>query len=79
MDNKDASRTIRTGFSDRFHVSHDTWEVTDWMKAYIKGTWLDFCSYSFGILMKIHEFLELYSLYCICMRIYFAGIFSKKN
>ena len=26
-DDKDASRTIRTGFTDRF--SHDTWEVTE--------------------------------------------------
>ena len=28
-DNKDASRTISTGFTDRFVVSHDTWEVTE--------------------------------------------------
>ena len=29
MDNKDASRTISTGFTDRFVVSHTTWEVTE--------------------------------------------------
>ena len=28
-DNKDASRTIRTGFTDRFVVSHDTCKVTE--------------------------------------------------
>ena len=49
MDDKDASSTIRTGFTDRIVVSHDTWELTErrfpWMKAYIKGTWLAFGSY----------------------------------
>ena len=29
MDDKDASRTIRTGFMDRFVVSHDTPEFTE--------------------------------------------------
>ena len=28
-DNKDTSRTIRTGFTDRIVVSHDTWELTE--------------------------------------------------
>ena len=41
-------------------------DTFSWTKAYIKGTWLYF------------EFLELYSLYCICLRIYFDGIFSQK-
>ena len=47
-----------------------------WTKAYIKGTCLGFCSYNFCILMRIHEFLELYSFHSISLRIYFAGIFS---
>ena len=38
----------------------------------------DICSYTFCISMRIHQFLELYSIYCICMRIYFAGIFTQK-
>ena len=29
IDDKDASRTIRTGFMDRFVVSHDTREFTE--------------------------------------------------
>ena len=29
MDDKDTSRTIRTGFTDRILLSHDTWEVTE--------------------------------------------------
>ena len=29
MDDKDASRTIKTGFTDRFVVSYDTREVTE--------------------------------------------------
>ena len=29
MDDKDTSRTIRTGFTDRFVVSHAIWEVTE--------------------------------------------------
>ena len=29
MDDKDASRTIRTGFTDRFVVSHDTRELME--------------------------------------------------
>ena len=28
-DDKDTSKTIRTGFTDRFAVSHETWEVTE--------------------------------------------------
>ena len=28
-DDKDASRTIRTGFTDRFVISHNTGEVTE--------------------------------------------------
>ena len=27
--------------------------------------------------MRIHEFLELYSFHCICLRIYFAGILRQ--
>ena len=53
-------------------------DAFSWTKAYIKGTSLDFCSYNFGISMRIHEYLKLYSLYCICLRIYFADNISVK-
>ena len=65
-DDKDDSRTIRTGFTDRFVVSHGTREITERCflmdESLYKGhfAWL----------------LELYSIHCICLRIYFAGIFN---
>ena len=58
-DDKEASRTIRTGFTDRFVVSHDTREVTERRflmdESLYKGHLAWFCSYNFGILMRIHE------------------------
>ena len=46
-DEKDSSRTIRTGFTDRNVVSHDTQELQkdalSCTKAYIRDTWLGFC------------------------------------
>ena len=55
-------------FHDIFH------EVTErrLLKSLYKG---HFCSYNFCILMRIHKFWN--SLYCICLRIYFAGTFSQ--
>ena len=48
-DEKDTSRTIRKEFTARIVVSHDTQELTERRytkkEAYIKGTWLGFCSY----------------------------------
>ena len=78
-DEKDASRTIRTGFTDRNVVSHDTRELTE--KSFLmhenlyKGhlAWL-LLIYTFCNSMCIHQFLEAYSLHCICLRIYFVGI-----
>ena len=69
-DEKDASRTIRTGFMDRIVVSHDTRELTE--KSFLihgslyKGylAWL-FLIYTFCNSMCIHQFLEAYSLYSL--------------
>ena len=78
-DDKDTSRTIRTGFTDRIVVSHDTRELTERRflmdESLCKGhlAWL-LLIYTFCNLMCIHQFLEVYSLHCICLRIYFVGI-----
>ena len=78
-DKKDASRTIRAGFTDRTVVSHDTRELTArcflMHESLYKGhlAWL-LVIYTFCNSMCIHQFLEVYSLYCICLRIYFVGI-----
>ena len=61
MDEKDASRTIRMGFTDRIVVSHDTRELKE--RPFVMHE----------SLYKGH-FLEVYSLHCICLRIYFLGI-----
>ena len=82
MDDKDSSRTIRMGFMDRFVVSSGTGEFTERCflmdESLYKGHFACFCSYTFCISMRIYQCLELYSIYCICIRIYFAGIFTKK-
>ena len=83
MDNKDSSRTIRTGFTDRFVVSHGTWEFTKRCflmdKSLYKGRFAWFCSYTFCISMRIDQCLELYSIdICYIQRIYFVGIFTQK-
>ena len=60
-DDKDASRTIRTGFTDRFVVSHTTQEVLErhflmdenLYKSYL--AWL--CSYTFCISMRVHQII----------------------
>ena len=82
MDDKDTSRTIRTGFMDRFVVSHGTREFTERCflmdESLCKGTLVGFCSYTFCVSMRIHQCLELSSIYCKCRRIYFAGMFTEK-
>ena len=67
-DEKDASRTIRTGFMDRNVVSHDTRELTErcfiMHESLYKGhfAWL-LLIYTFCYLMCIHQFLEAYTVY----------------
>ena len=80
-DDNDASRTIRIGFTDGIVVSHDTWELTERSflmdECLCKGhlAWLLVIHvYTFCNSMCIHQFLEVYSLHCICLRIYFVGI-----
>ena len=79
MDEKEASRTIRVGFTDRIVVSHDTRELTErgflMHESLYKGhlAWL-LLIYTFCNSMCIHQFLDIYSLYCICFRICFVGI-----
>ena len=75
-DNKDASRTIRTGFMGKFVVSHDTLEVTE--RFFLMDESLHkghlaclFCSYNFCISM-IQKLFE-------CLRIYFAGFFFQNR
>ena len=80
-DEKDVSRTIRMGFTDRFVVSHATREVTErhflMDKSLYKGhmAWL--------LLIHILHFDEDISIqqlnnrYWIYLRIYFDGIFSQ--
>ena len=80
-DDKDASRTIRTGFTDRFVVSH---ALREFMERHFlideslyngQLTWL--------FLIHILDFDEdtaiqqLYNRYLRYLRTYFAGIFSQ--
>ena len=80
-DDKDASRSIRTGFTDRFVVSHATREVTE--RHFFMDESLYKGHFAWLLLIHILHFDEdtsiflLYSIYCICLRIYFAGIFSQ--
>ena len=79
MDVKDASRTIGMGFMDRIVVSHDTRELTERRflvdESLYKGllAWL-LVIHTFCNSMCIHQFFKVYSLYCICLRIYFVAI-----
>ena len=80
-DDKDTSRTIRTGFTDRIVVSHDTWELTERRFLIDKSLYKGYLAcllliYTFCNSMCIHQFLEVYSLYCICILL--AYIFSQK-
>ena len=67
MDEKYASRTIRTGFTDRIVVSHDTQELTErrflMHERLYKGhlAWL-LLIYTLCNSMCIHKFLEVCSL-----------------
>ena len=68
MDEKDASRTIRTGFTDRIVVSHDTRELMErrflMHESLYKGhlAWL-LLIYTFCNSICIHQFLEAYTVY----------------
>ena len=78
-DEKDASKIIRTGCTDRIVVFQDTRELTErrflMHESLYKGhlAWL-LLTYTFCNSMCIHQFLEVYILHCICLKIYFVGI-----
>ena len=87
MDYKDASRTIRTGFTDVMAVSHDPLEFTErhflMDETLYKGqqVWVSPMAFSpiRGDSAAIfEELLQFYcSSYCKCLRIYFIGIYSE--
>ena len=70
------------GFTDRILVSHYTREFTErcflMYESLYKGylAWL-LLIYTLCNLMCIHQNLEVYSLHCICMRIYILSNLVK--
>ena len=81
MDDKDASRTIRMGFTDRYVVSHAPCEVTERRflmdESIYKGhlAWLLFIH-----ILHFDEdtsIQQLYNRYWSYLRIYFAEILSQ--
>ena len=81
MDDKDASRTIRMGFADRFVVSQATREVTE--RHFLMDKNLYKGQFAWLLLIHILHFdedtsiQELYNRYWRYLRIYFAGVFSQ--
>ena len=57
---KDASRTIRMWFTDRFVVSHAAWKLRrdtfSWTGRYIRLLGWAFWSDTFWFLMRLHQF-----------------------
>ena len=66
-DGKDASNTIRMGFTDTLVVSHSTWELTERRfvmdKTLYKGHWAWLLLiYTFSKLMCNHQVLETFTV-----------------
>ena len=83
-DDKDASRTIRTGFMNVIVVSHDTQEFTErrflMNKSLYKGhqAWLSQIALSAVLGDPVVIFGNL-QLCCKCLTIYFVGIYSESE
>ena len=59
-DDKDASRTMRMRFTVDFWFPPPLGKLPNdafiWTKAYIRGTWFGYCSFTSCISMRIHQF-----------------------
>ena len=77
MEDKEASRTIRTGFTDRFMVSHTSWEFTK--KCFLMDESLYEGHLAWFLLIHILYFNEYISMFGILLKIFFFKTGSFVN